>query len=95
MEDFELMRRLRKQGKIAIAPAAVITSGRRWQKLGLWRTTLINQGMVLGFFQGATPTVWPSGIAVKSSPILLRPLPRHDLPLARLQRPRLDRRLAR
>lgn len=50
MEDFELMRRLRKQGKIAIAPAAVITSGRRWQKLGLWRTTLINQGMVLGFF---------------------------------------------
>lgn len=55
MEDFELMRRLRKQGKIAIAPAAVITSGRRWQKLGLWRTTLINQGMVLGFFLGRDP----------------------------------------
>lgn len=55
MEDFELMGRLRRQGKIAIAPAAVATSGRRWQKLGLWRTTWINQGMVLGFLLGRDP----------------------------------------
>lgn len=52
MEDFEFSRRIRRQGKIAIAPAAVLTSGRRWQKLGVLRTTLINQLMVLGYFLG-------------------------------------------
>ena len=41
MEDFELIQRLKRQGKIAIVPACVITSGRRWQKLGVWQTTII------------------------------------------------------
>lgn len=50
MEDFELMRRLRRRGTIAIAPAAVLTSGRRWQKLGILRTTLINQLVILAYF---------------------------------------------
>lgn len=43
MEDFEFILRLKKKGKITIAPAKVITSGRRWQKLGVLKTTLINQ----------------------------------------------------
>lgn len=55
MEDFELIRRLRKMGKIAIAPAAVLTSGRRWQKLGILRTTLINQIIVVAYFLGVSP----------------------------------------
>lgn len=56
MEDFELMRRLRGQGRIAIVPAPVLTSGRRWQKLGVLKTTLINQLIIAGYFLGVPPT---------------------------------------
>ena len=55
MEDFEFIKRARKQGKIAIAPAAVITSGRRWQKLGIWQTTLVNQLIITGYYLGVSP----------------------------------------
>ncbi len=55
MEDFELIRCLRKQGKIAIIPVTVITSGRRWEKLGLVKTTLINQLIVAGYLLGIPP----------------------------------------
>ncbi|NEQ22881.1 MAG: glycosyltransferase family 2 protein [Microcoleus sp. SIO2G3] len=55
MEDFELMRRLKRYGKIAITPAPVVTSGRRWQKLGVVRTTLINQLIIIGYFLGVPP----------------------------------------
>lgn len=55
MEDFELMRRLKSRGKIAIAPVSVLTSARRWQKLGIFRTTLINQLIIVGYFIGVSP----------------------------------------
>ncbi|MBD1873245.1 TIGR04283 family arsenosugar biosynthesis glycosyltransferase [Nodosilinea sp. FACHB-131] len=55
MEDFELMRRLRKVGKVAIAPSAVVTSDRRWRTLGILRTTLVNQIMVVGYLLGVDP----------------------------------------
>ena len=55
MEDFELMRCLKRYGKIAIAPAPVLTSGRRWQKLGVVRTTLINQLIIISYFLGVPP----------------------------------------
>ena len=57
MEDFELIQRLKKQGRIAIAPAAVLTSSRRWQKLGIFKTTLINQLIILGYFLGFSPKI--------------------------------------
>ena len=56
MEDFELILRLRKQGKIKIASAPVITSARRWQKLGMFKTTLINQLIIIGYFLRVPPT---------------------------------------
>ncbi|HEY9639975.1 MAG TPA: TIGR04283 family arsenosugar biosynthesis glycosyltransferase [Coleofasciculaceae cyanobacterium] len=55
MEDFELVQRLKRFGTVAIAPAAVITSGRRWQKLGILKTTLINQLVILGYFLKISP----------------------------------------
>lgn len=55
MEDFELIRQLRKKGKIAIASAAVVTSGRRWQKLGILKTTLLNQLIIIGYLLGISP----------------------------------------
>jgi rSAM/selenodomain-associated transferase 2 len=55
MEDFELIRQLRKTGKIAIADAAILTSGRRWQKLGILKTTLLNQLIIIGYLLGISP----------------------------------------
>jgi GT2 family glycosyltransferase len=56
MEDFELIRRLRRRGTIRIVPASVITSARRWQALGVLRTVLINQAMIVGYLLGVSPT---------------------------------------
>jgi rSAM/selenodomain-associated transferase 2 len=55
MEDFELMLRLKRLGRITIVPAPVLTSGRRWQKLGVVKTTLINQLIIAGYFLGIPP----------------------------------------
>jgi uncharacterized protein len=55
MEDFELMRRLRRRGRIEILAAPVVTSARRWLKRGVWKTTLINQAIVLGYLIGVSP----------------------------------------
>ena len=55
MEDFELMRRLRGRGKIKILPLHATTSARRWKKLGIMRTTVINQAIILGYLLGVHP----------------------------------------
>ena len=55
MEDFELMRRLRAQGRILILPAAIRTSPRRWLNMGVGRTTLINQIIVAAYLAGVPP----------------------------------------
>ena len=52
MEDFEFIRRLGKKGKIRISALSVNTSDRRWKKLGLLRTTLINQIVIAGYYLG-------------------------------------------
>jgi rSAM/selenodomain-associated transferase 2 len=55
MEDFELILRLKKLGKIAIISNPVITSARRWEKLGVWKTTWINQQIIMAYFLGISP----------------------------------------
>ncbi len=55
MEDFEFIQRLKRIGKIVIAPAKVLTSARRWQELGVLKTTLINQLIVMGYYLGVSP----------------------------------------
>jgi rSAM/selenodomain-associated transferase 2 len=55
MEDFELLRRLKRHGRIHIAPTAVMTSARRWDNLGVWRVTLINQVIIAGYLLGVSP----------------------------------------
>jgi len=52
MEDFCLVQSLRRQGRIHILDQHVVTSARRWLRLGVVRTTLINQLMVMGFLLG-------------------------------------------
>ncbi|MEE9296895.1 MAG: TIGR04283 family arsenosugar biosynthesis glycosyltransferase [Phycisphaerae bacterium] len=55
MEDYELVRRLRRLGRIEIAPAAVVTSARRWLTGGVWRTTLYNRVCVAAYRLGVHP----------------------------------------
>ena len=55
MEDFELIRRLKKNGKIAILPESVQTSPRRWQNLGVFRTWFLNQIIIGAYFIGIPP----------------------------------------
>lgn len=52
MEDYELCQRLRRHGRIRLTPSACRTSARRWKKLGLFRTTLMNQLCIAGFRMG-------------------------------------------
>ena len=55
MEDFELIRRLRKKGDVVTLPLPVITSPRRWLNHGILKTTLINQLVVVSYFMGISP----------------------------------------
>ncbi len=55
MEDYELVRRLKRHGCIAMSASAVITSADRWEDLGLMRATLVNQAVILGFHLGVSP----------------------------------------
>jgi rSAM/selenodomain-associated transferase 2/rSAM/selenodomain-associated transferase 1 len=52
MEDFELMRRLRRRGRITIVPADVVSSARRWLEQGVIVTTLINKAALFGYRLG-------------------------------------------
>lgn len=52
MEDYELVDRLRRQGRVTLADLPVLTSARRWKKKGVLRTTLINQLCVAAYKLG-------------------------------------------
>ena len=57
MEDIELMRRIKRDGKrIYILPDKVTTSARRWQRDGALYTTLRNQLLVALFRFGVSPS---------------------------------------
>ena len=55
MEDFELVRRLRRLGRIGLADAAVSTSARRWLDHGIVRTTMLNQLCIAAYLAGVSP----------------------------------------
>lgn len=64
MEDFELVRRLKRRGRIALAPGCAETSGRRWLRLGAVKTFLINQCVIGAYCVGVSPqrlAVWYRG----------------------------------
>jgi rSAM/selenodomain-associated transferase 2 len=56
-EDLLLARRMSSYGHIRIAPAHVVTSARRWQGLGVLRTTLINTVIVAGLLFRVSPNI--------------------------------------
>ncbi len=56
MEDVDLMRRVKKAGqKIAIIPLKVLTSPRRWEKEGLFFSTLRNWILISLYLLGVSP----------------------------------------
>jgi rSAM/selenodomain-associated transferase 2/rSAM/selenodomain-associated transferase 1 len=55
MEDYELVRRLRRHGLIVTSSLPAVTSGRRWRRYGLLRVTLKNQLTIAGFRLGVRP----------------------------------------
>ena len=57
MEDYVLVKKLRKKINLHILPLAVSTSSRRWNKLGVFMTTMINQLIVIGYLLGISPDI--------------------------------------
>ncbi|MCC5658122.1 TIGR04283 family arsenosugar biosynthesis glycosyltransferase [Nostoc sp. XA010] len=55
MEDFELIRRLKRIGRIVIIPTPVVTSARRWLQKGVFKTTLLNQIVIIAYLLGVSP----------------------------------------
>lgn len=42
MEDIAFVRKLRRAGRLTFIHGGLITSGRRWEANGVWKTTLVN-----------------------------------------------------
>ena len=56
MEDIDLSRRLRRLARPACLRARVLTSGRRWERDGVWRTIWLMWRLRGAYFLGADPT---------------------------------------
>lgn len=54
MEDYALIRSLRKLGKVTTASEAALTSGRRWRQHGIFKVTVVNKLMILGYHLGVS-----------------------------------------
>ena len=55
MEDFVFMRHIRSYGRVITLKVPACTSSRRWDSLGILRTTIINQAIILGYLAGIRP----------------------------------------
>ena len=55
MEDIEMCKRLRRLSRPACLRATVLTSGRRWETRGVWRTVLLMWRLRLAYWCGASP----------------------------------------
>jgi rSAM/selenodomain-associated transferase 2 len=55
MEDIEMSRRLLKLSRPACLRQRVVTSGRRWEARGVWRTVLLMWRLRLAYWRGAAP----------------------------------------
>jgi len=55
MEDIALSKRLRRCERMIALPGPVVTSGRRWEKNGVWRTIMLMWWLRLRFFLGDSP----------------------------------------
>jgi hypothetical protein len=50
-----MVRRLAQLGRIGLTKGEALTSGRRWRRIGVWRTTMINYLIAMGCLIGVDP----------------------------------------
>lgn len=55
MEDVELSKRLRRQSRPYCVSSPVVTSSRRWEENGVWRTVLLMWQLRLAYWRGVAP----------------------------------------
>ena len=55
MEDLELSRRLKRLARPRCLRPALLTSSRRWERHGIWRTVLLMWRLRLAYYCGASP----------------------------------------
>ena len=55
MEDVELSRRLKRQGRLAALPLRVTTAARKWEREGAARTIVLMWGLRVLYFVGVSP----------------------------------------
>ena len=55
MEDIEISKRLLRLSRPACLRARVLTSGRRWEVRGVWRTVLLMWRLRFAYWRGAAP----------------------------------------
>lgn len=60
MEDIELSLRLRAISPPACIPARAVTSGRRWERRGVWRTIFLMWRLRLAYWRGVSPEILAS-----------------------------------
>ena len=56
MEDIELSRRCKRRGPPVCIRQPLVTSSRRWERDGVWRTVLLMWRLRLAYFFGADPS---------------------------------------
>ncbi|MBQ0721183.1 MAG: TIGR04283 family arsenosugar biosynthesis glycosyltransferase [Gammaproteobacteria bacterium] len=57
MEDIELSKRLKRQSRPLFVSAKAETSGRKWQRDGIWPTIFLMWRLRLAYFFGVSPTL--------------------------------------
>jgi rSAM/selenodomain-associated transferase 2 len=55
MEDYELAVRMKRSGPTTVLPLHVITSGRRFLEMGVWKTAALNWRIIASYRLGADP----------------------------------------
>lgn len=68
MEDVEISRRLRRIAAPAALREQVLTSGRRWERHGVWRTILLMWRLRAAYFLGADPAALAERYGYRRAP---------------------------
>jgi rSAM/selenodomain-associated transferase 2 len=66
MEDLDLVRRMKRLGRIAILSQSITTSDRRWRQNGIWRTSLLNN-LLATLFHCRVPAPWLAALHTRLS----------------------------
>lgn len=55
MEDYSLVRELRREGRMVMMDRPLVSSARNWERAGFWRVFAVHQAVLLGWHLGVSP----------------------------------------